>query len=152
MKQKYHYLKCVGFKQIDLKKDIINLVQNAYEQIQTVNYIIGGENKPWAVKLPLRRTFSDPVPVNELRLSAASHISNNDDVKLAKVVKKCWDIESYGTLRVADKRRKEDNLAYAILHSTINFNGDRYEVGLLRNGQQMAWSNNFSADLEKYEV
>ena len=71
--------------------------------------------------------------VNELRLSAACHVANADDLQLAEVVKKWWDMESYGTLMVADKRTKEDKLASEILNSTIKFNGDRYEVRLLWN-------------------
>ena len=68
-------------------------------------------------------------------------------MKLAEVVKKWWDMESYGTLKVADKRTKEDKLATEILNSTIEFNGERYEVGLLWNGEQAALSNNFSSAL-----
>ena len=44
-------------------------------------------------------------------------------------------MESYGTLMVADKRTKEDKLASEILNATIKFNGERYEVGLLWNGE-----------------
>ena len=147
MKETYPYLKCVGFKQIDLKKVPIILGQNAYELIRPLEYKNGGENKPWAVRLPLGWTISGPVPVNELRLSAACHVANEDDLQLAEVVKKWWDMESYGTLMVADKRTKEDKLASEILNSTIKFNGDRYEVGLLWNGEQTALSNNFSSAL-----
>ena len=52
-------------------------------------------------------------------------------------------MESYGTLKVADKRTKEDKLATEILNSTIKFNGERYEVGILWDGEQAALSNNF---------
>ena len=38
MKEKYPYLKSVGFKQIDLKKVAIILGQNAYELIRPVEY------------------------------------------------------------------------------------------------------------------
>ena len=147
MKEKYPYLKCVGFKQIDLKKVAIILGQNAYELIRPVEYKNGGENKPWAIKLPLGWTVSGPVPINQLKLSAACHVANNDDMKLAEVVKKWWDMESYGTLKVADKRTKDDKLATEILNSTIKFNGERYEFGLLWNGEQPALSNNFSSAL-----
>ena len=88
-----------------------------------------------------------PVPIIELRFSAACHLSNEDDMKLAEVVKKWWDMESYGTAMVADKRSKEDTLASEILQSTVSFNGERYEVGLLWNGDQAALSNNFSSAL-----
>ena len=94
--------------------------------IRPLEYKNGGENKPWAVKTPLGWTFSGPVPVSELRFNAACHIANEDDVKLAEVVKKWWDMESYGTLMVADKRTKEDKLASEILNATIKFNGERY--------------------------
>ena len=51
-------------------------------------YKICCENKPWATKLPLGWTVSVSVPVSELRFSAACHVFNEDDVKLAEVVKK----------------------------------------------------------------
>ena len=107
MKAKYPYLKCVGFKQIDMKKVAIILGQNAYELIRPVEYKNGGENKPWAIRLPLGWTVSGPVPINQLKLNAACHVANNDDMKLAEVVKKWWDMESYGTLKVDDKRTKK---------------------------------------------
>ena len=147
MKEKYPYLKCVGFKQIDLKKVATILGQNAYELIRPVEYKNGGENKQWAIKLPLGWTVSGPVPINHLKLSAACPVDNDDDMKLAEVVKKWWDMESYGTLKVADKRTKEDKLATEFLNSTIKFNGERYEVGLLWNGEQAALSSNFSSAL-----
>ena len=62
MKETYPYLKCVGFKQIDLKKVPIILGQNAYELIRPLEYKNGGENKPWAVRWPLGWTISGPVP------------------------------------------------------------------------------------------
>ena len=58
MTQKYPYLKYVGFKEIDLKKVIIILGQNAYQLIRPMEYKSGGENKQWAVKLPLGWTVS----------------------------------------------------------------------------------------------
>ena len=145
--KKYPYLNCVGFKQIDLTKVAIILGQNAYELIRPVEYKNGSKNKPWTIKLPLGWTGSGPVPINQLKLSAACHVANNDDMKLAEDVKRWWDMESYGTLTVAGRRTKEDKLATEILNSTIKFNGERYQVGLLWNGGQAALSNNFSSAL-----
>ena len=86
--------------------------------------------------------------MSEIRLSgAACHVANEDDIKLAEVVKKWWDIESKGTSMAADKRSRENKLATEILNSTVKFNGDRYEVGLLWNGNQSALSNNFASAL-----
>ena len=42
--------------------------------------------------------------MSEIRLSgAACHVANENDIKLAEVVKKWWDMESYGTSMVFDK-------------------------------------------------
>ena len=48
---------------------------------------------------------------------------------------------------VAHKRSREDKLATKILNSTVKFNGDRYDVGLLWNEYQSALSNNFASAL-----
>ena len=78
---------------------MINLDQKPDELIRPVEYKNSGENKPWANKLTLASAVSGPVPVSELRFSAACHVSNENDVKLAEVVKKWWDMESYGTTK-----------------------------------------------------
>ena len=91
-----------------------------------------------------------PLPVSEIRLSgAACHVANEDDIKLAEIFKKWWDMNIYGTSMVADKRSREDKLATEILNSTVRFNGDRYEFGLLWNGNQSALSSNFASALGK---
>ena len=102
----------MGFTEIDLKKVTIIFGRNAYQLIRPLEYKSGEENKPWAVKLPLGRTVSGPLPVSVIRLSgAACHVANEDDIKLAKVVKKWRDMESYGSWMVAEKMRREDKLA-----------------------------------------
>ena len=46
--------------------------------------------------------------MSEIRLiGAACHVANEDDINLAEVVKKSWDLESYGTSMVADKRTEK---------------------------------------------
>ena len=124
----------------------IILDQNAYELIQPLEYKSGGEKKPLSVKLPLGWTVSGPLPVSEIRLSGAAwHVAIENDIKLAEVVKKWWDIESYGTSIVAEKRSRENKLATEILNSTMKFNQDRYEVGLMLNRNQSALLNNFAS-------
>ena len=48
---------------------------------------------------------------------------------------------------VAEKRSREDKLATEILNSTVKFNEDWYEYGLLWNGNQSDLSNNFESAL-----
>ena len=52
MLEEFPYLKCVGFKQIDLKDVMIILGQNTNELIRPFDYKNGGQNKPWAITLP----------------------------------------------------------------------------------------------------
>ena len=56
-------------------------------------------------------------------------------------------MESYGTSMIADKSSREDKLTTEILNSTVKFNGDHNEGGLLWNGNQSALSNNFASAL-----
>ena len=69
-----------GFNEIHLKVTII-LGPNAFELIRPLGYKSGGENKPWAVKLPLSWTVSGTLPVKEIRSSgAACHDAIKDDI------------------------------------------------------------------------
>ena len=97
----------------------------------------------WATKILLGKTVSGPVPVSKLRFSAACQFSNEDDVKLAEVVKKWWNIESYGTLLIAYKQAKVDKFNSASLNSTFKFHGDWYEVSLLWSGEQINFPTTF---------
>ena len=130
-------------------KDVkVILGENAYELIRPLEHKSGGADKPWAVRLPLGWTVGDPVLIGDLRSgSATCHVASQADVELAEVVKKWWHMESYGTLMVADKRSSEDKMATETLQSTTKFNGTRYKVELLWNGEQFKLSNNFPAAL-----
>ena len=80
------------------------LCQNAYEISRPLEYKNSGRNKPWAVKLPLGWTVSGPLPKRDLKVCDAScKLPNLEDLELAEDVKKWWDMESYGTLIVANQ-------------------------------------------------
>ena len=64
---------------------------------------------------------------------ASCKLPNLEDLELAEDVKKWWDMESYGTSIVAGQRSKEEKIADKILNTTVKFNGELYEVGLLWN-------------------
>ena len=52
---------------------------------------------------------------------ASCQIANPEISELAEVVKKWWDMESYGTLIFADQRTHEDKIADNHWNSTVNF-------------------------------
>ena len=64
IKEENPFLKCVSFKQTDLKKIMIILGQNAYELIRIVEEENCGEYRPWVIKLPFGGTVSGPVPLS----------------------------------------------------------------------------------------
>ena len=72
MKKSYPYLTFVSFKEIDLKKVKVILVQNAYELITTLEYKNNGREIPWAVKLPFGWTVSRPLPKIDLKMCDTS--------------------------------------------------------------------------------
>ena len=85
----------MAFKEIDLKKVKVFLGQNAYELIRPLEYKNSGRSKPWAVKLPLGWTFSGPLLKRDLKVCKAScQVTNLEDLELAEVVKKWWDMNS----------------------------------------------------------
>ena len=79
------YLRCVGFKSIDLKDVNVILGQNAYELICSLEYNSGGAKKPWAVWLQLGWTVSGPVPISDLRSGGFTCLAASQaDVELAE--------------------------------------------------------------------
>ena len=132
MKKNYPYLNCVAFTEINLKKVKVILGQNAYEHIRPLEYKCEGRNKRWEVRLPLGWTVSGPLPTREIKLNGSiCQLASQEDIDQAEVVKKWWDLESYGTLMIADRRIKDNKFASEQLKPSVKFNGERYEVGLL---------------------
>ena len=61
-------------------------------------------------------------------------------------------MESYEKVTLAEKRTKEDKLRSAILKSTLKFNGDRYEVSLIWNGEQTNFPTIFRHLFDNFDV
>ena len=105
--------------------------------------------------MPLGWTVSGPIPISELRYSAACHTAYDDDVKLAEVVTKRWDMESCGTTIVTDRQAEKDKLASEIQNPTIQFNGDQYSETInsdLKKGYVSILSKDELAATEKRQV
>ena len=56
---------------------------------------------------------------------------------------KWWDIESYSSNCDVTGHSKEEQRAMKTLEQTTRLNGERYEVGLLRRGDEVKLPNNF---------
>ena len=77
--------------------------------------------------------LSGPLPVKQAATLATTATSIADD-KLANQLSKWWDIESYASNCDVTGHSKEEQRAIKTLEQTTQFNGERYEVGLLCNG------------------
>ena len=71
---------------------------------------------------------------------------------MVEVVRKWWDMESYGSSIVVDQRNKGDKIGVKILNSPVMFNGESYEVKLLWYGKQEHLSNKYSSALGQLKL
>ena len=151
MKQKYLYVKCVGFKEFDFINVTIILGQNAINLIRLLDYKSAEEEKPREFKLLLGWKVPGPLPAKFLVMLVVHLVMLQMNVK--KSSRSCHEVvELYGISITAVKRSREDKLATEILSSTVHFHGERYEFGLLWNINQSALSSNFASAQGQFRV
>ena len=81
------------------------------------------------------------VEVGSNLATTATSIAND---KLANQLSKWWDMESYASNCDVTGHSKEEQRAIKTLEQTTQFNGERYEVGLLWREDEVKLPNNFS--------
>ena len=86
--------------------------------------------------------LSSPLPAKQAATLATKATSIADD-KLANQLSKWWDIESYASNCDVTGHSKEEEQAIKTLEQTTRFNGERYEVGLLWQEDEVKLPNNF---------
>ena len=86
--------------------------------------------------------LSGPLPVKQAATFAKTAKSIADD-KLANQLSKWWDIGSYASNCDVTGHSKEEQQAIETLEQTTQFNGERYEVGLLWREDKVELPNDF---------
>ena len=79
----------------------------------------------------------------------ASCVTASEDDALAEQIKTCWDKESYASRCDVSGKSKEDEKALQMLEQTTEFDGERYEVGLLWKRKDHFLPNNYSSGLSQ---
>ena len=93
----YPHLSCIRLKKTDLKDVKVILGQDAYSLIRQLEYKYCEKISPWAVKVPLGWTLSGLMPNSEKTESSFLSSDSQENQELTEIVRKWWEIESYGT-------------------------------------------------------
>ena len=96
--------------------------------------------------------LQDHFPELQTKSNDSQCLSNTvEDAELTYIVKKWWDMESYGTRITVDGRSKEDQKAITILNDKTEFDGERYVVHMLWADPEANLPNNYYAALKQFE-
>ena len=86
--------------------------------------------------------LSGPLPAKQAAILATTATPVSED-KLASQLSKWCDIESYASNRDVTGYSKDEQRAIRTLEQTTRFTGERYEVGLLWQEEEVKLTNNF---------
>ena len=147
LSKRYPHLSCIKLKKIDLKDIKVILGQDAYSLIRPLEYKYCGKNSPWAVKVPLGWTLSGPLPNSERRESSFLSSDSQENQELTEIVRKWWEIESYGTTFQINSRTLEDEKSLEILEKKTLKLPERFQVQMLFTGKEQKLDCNISSAL-----
>ena len=143
LKDSYPHLRNLPDQSYNLNDVQVILGQDCYD-IHHPFELKKSEDKaaPWAVISKIGWALSGPLPAKQAATLATTATSIADD-KLANQLTKWWDIESYASNCDVTGHSKEEQRAIKTLERTTQFNGERYEVGLLWREDEVKLPNNF---------
>ena len=124
------------------------LGQDVYHAIRPLEYFSVDEKRsPIAVRLPIGRVLSGPLPLSSCITSTCFKVNIEHDNELVSQVKSWYDIESFGANKQVDSGSAADARAHEILESTTIHNGLRYDVGMLWALDNTQLPNNYFSSL-----
>ena len=145
LKEEYPHLSVLKDSTINLKDVKVILGQDCYQLHRAIDYRKCGNAKPWAVRTKLGWKLSGPLPQQETAKLATESLVAAEVDPLADQVKSWWSMKSYASNCSVSGRSKEDERALEMLKATTNFDGERYEVGLLWKNAKLHLPNNYSS-------
>ena len=138
---------CIKLKKIDLEDVKVVFGQDAYSLIRPLEYKRCGNNSPWALKVPLGWTLSGPLPNSERTELSFLSSDSQENQELTEIVRKWWEMESYGTTVLINSRTFEDKKSFEILKKTTLKLPERFQVQMLFTGKEQKLDCNFSSAL-----
>ena len=116
---------------INLKDVQVFRDQDRYNLHRAIAYRYSGNPKPFAVLRKLGWMLNGPLPQKGTAKTAPESLVAAEVDTQADWVKIWWCMEKYASKRRIPRRSKEDEKAIEMLKATMNFDGERFEVGLL---------------------
>ena len=142
-KDRYSHLRNLPNQSYNLNDVQVILGQDCYNTPHPFDFKKSEDKtSPWAVKSKIGWALSGPLTAKQAATLATTATSIADD-KLAIQLSKWWDIESYASNCDVTGHSKDEQRAIKTLEQMIGFNGERYEVGLLRREEEVKLPNNF---------
>ena len=117
LSKRYPHLSCIRLKTTDLKDVKGILGQDAYSLIRPLEHKFCGDKSSWAAKVPLGWTLSGSMTNSERRERESNFLStvNQGNQELTEIVRKRWEIESYGLTFQVNSRTLENKNSLKIL-------------------------------------
>ena len=143
LKDRYPHLRNLPDQSYNLNDVQVILGQDCYDIHHPFEFKKSEDKAaPWELKSKIGCSLSGPLPAKQAATLAttATSIANH---KLANQLSKWWDIESYASNCHVTGHSKEEQRAIQTLEQTTQFNGERYEVGLLWREDEVKLPNNF---------
>ena len=142
-KDRYPHLRNLQLHNYNLNEVQVILGQDCYDIHHPFEFKKSEDKTaPWAVKSRFGWALSRLLPANQPATLATTATSIADD-KLANQLSKWWDIESYASNCDVTGHSKHEQRAIKTLEQTTRFNGERCEVGLLWQEEEVKLPNNF---------
>ena len=127
-------------------KDVkVTLGQDCYPLHRATEYRKCGNAKPWALRTKLGWMLSGHLPQQDTAKLATESLVAAEVDPLADQVKTWSSMEPYATDCSVSGRSKENDKALEMLQTTTKFDGERYEVGLLRKNAKPHLPNKYSS-------
>ena len=143
LKDRYSYLRNLPNQNYNLNEVQVILGQDCYDIHHPFEFKnLEDKTAPWAIKSKIGWSLSGPLPAKQASTLATTAASIADD-KLAIQLSKWWDIESYASKCEVKCYSKDEQRAIKTLEQTTRFIGERYEVGLLWQEEEVKLPNNF---------
>merc|ERR1712117_743499 len=131
LKSRYPHLKKLPDRSYNVSQVQVILGQDCYDVHHPIEFKKSEDRSaPWAVRTRLGWALSGPLPVKQVATMTTSAVSVTED-KLASQLSRWWDIESYASNCDVTGQSKDERRAIDTLKKMTQFDGERYEVGLL---------------------